>query len=74
MFFIISFPFFSAYICGCRLVVGSRSTVSIRIVYSVKERLERLKRRLGMRTINDVIVLLLEHYENKHKSMEVKGQ
>jgi len=55
-------------------VVGSQSTASIRIVYSVKERLEQLKRRLGMRTINDVIVLLLEHYENKHKSMEVKGQ
>ena len=48
------------------------STVSIRVVDSVKERLERLKRRLGMRTINDVIVLLLENYE-KHKSMEGEG-
>lgn len=50
----------------------SVSTVSIRVVDSVKERLERLKRRLGMRTINDVIVLLLENYE-KHKSMEGEG-
>lgn len=54
-------------------MVDSQSTASIRVKVSTKRKLEDLRERLGLSSINDVIVLLLRSFE-KHNNVEAIGK